>query len=140
MQRSFIQGTEVLKPAPKISKELCHIDWNDTSENIYNLIRGLNPFPAAYTELTGSGDPVVLKIDSAEKMSLEAPEIPGRLLSDGRTYLAVTTADGALSLREIQLAGKKRMGVEEFLRGFREPEKYVCSAGTSKFEIEKTRI
>ncbi len=139
VQRSFIQGTEVLKPAPKLSKELCHIDWNDTSENIYNLIRGLSPFPTAYTELTGSGTPLSLKIYSAEKMALETPGTPGRLLSDGCTYLAVTTADGALSLKDVQLAGKKRMGIEEFLRGFREPEKYICSEGSSKLEIEKTK-
>ncbi len=72
-------------------------------------------------------------------MALETPGTPGRLLSDGCTYLAVKTADGALSLKDVQLAGKKRMGIEEFLRGFREPEKYICSEGSSKLEIEKTK-
>lgn len=60
-------------------------------------------------------------------------------MSDGKTYLWITTADGAISVKEVQLAGKKRMGIEAFLLGFREPETYSTTQGTSKAEIAKTR-
>ena len=140
VQRSFIQGSEVLKPAPKLTKELCHIDWNDSTRNIYNLIRGLSPYPAAFTELMSEGAeaPVQLKIFSAEKMSLESPAEPGTVLTDGKNYLAVATADGAISIKDLQLAGKKRMDVKAFLLGFRNPETYRCTEGTSRSVIEKT--
>lgn len=140
VQRSFIQGSEVLKPAPKLTKELCHIDWNDSTRNIYNLIRGLSPYPAAFTELMSEGAeaPVQLKIFSAEKMSLETPAEPGTVLTDGKNYLAVATADGAISIKDLQLAGKKRMDVKAFLLGFRNPESFTCSQGTSKTVIERT--
>ena len=126
LQRSFIQGSEVLKPAPKLTRETCHIDWNGTSEHIYNLIRGLSPYPAAFTEIAEEGgQPQTLKIYKAEKVDLHGK--PGEILSDGKTYLAVATADGAVSIREMQLAGKKRMDVKAFLLGFRNPEKYhIC--------------
>ena len=140
VQRSFIQGSEVLKPAPKLTKELCHIDWNDSTRNIYNLIRGLSPYPAAFTELMAEDAeaPVQLKIFSAEKMSLESPAEPGTVLTDGKNYLAVATADGAISIKDLQLAGKKRMDVKAFLLGFRNPETYRCTEGTSRSIIEKT--
>ena len=140
VQRSFIQGSEVLRPAPKLTRALCHIDWTDTTRHIYNLVRGLSPYPTAYTELTdGVSDPVQLKVFSAEKMAWDGPEAPGTLLTDGKNYLAVRTADGALSLKSLQLAGKKRMDVSAFLLGFRDAEKYHCTQGTSKAEIAKTR-
>ena len=140
LQQSFIQGAEVLKPAPKLTRELCHIDWTDTTRHIYNLIRGLSPYPAAYTELTdGESAPVQLKVYAAEKMEWTGPEAPGTLLTDGKSYLAVRTADGAVSLKTLQLAGKKRMDVGAFLLGFRDAAKYHCTEGTSKAEIAKTR-
>ena len=140
IQRSFIQGAETLRPAPKLTRALCHIDWDDTTRHIYNLIRGLSPYPTVYTELTdGSSAPVQLKVFSAEKMAYDGPETPGQLLTDGKTYLAVRTKDGAVSLKSIQLAGKKRMDVGAFLLGFREAGKYYCTPGTSKAEIAKTR-
>lgn len=143
LQKSFIQGSEVLRPAPKLTRELCHIDWSGSTRHIYNLIRGLSPYPAAYTELVAEGkEPVQLKIffgtqvtgDDYMKMlaenSMEAPA-PGTVLSDGRTYLAITTADGAISITDLQLAGKKRMDVKDFLIGFRDPGSYATTAGTS---------
>ena len=141
IQRSFIQGAETLRPAPKLTRALCHIDWNDTTRHIYNLIRGLSPYPTAYTELTdGTSAPVQLKVFEAEKMAWDGPETPGTLLTDGKTYLAVRTVDGAISLKSIQLAGKKRMDVGAFLLGFREASKYHCTPGTSKAEIANTRV
>lgn len=127
VQRSFIQGSEVLKPAPKLTRELCQIDWNDTTKNIYNLIRGLSPYPTAFTFLQKEGEePVQLKIFFGEKMELDTPAVPGTILTNGKDYLAIATSDGAVSLKDVQLAGKKRMDVKTFLLGFREPETYIC--------------
>ena len=148
VQRSFIQGSEVLKPAPKLTKELCHIDWNDNTDSIYNLVRGLSPYPAAFTEIVPAGEagkPVQMKVYKAERMSAEevaaigGPAAPGTVLSDGKALLAVATADGALRIRELQLAGKKRMDVEAFLLGFRNPQSYVCTPGTSRAVLASVR-
>lgn len=129
VQRSFIQGSEVLKPAPKLTKELCHIDWNESTEHIHNLIRGLSPYPGAFTELLAEGSaPLSLKIYKSEKTALQGT--PGQILSDGKTYLAFATRDGAISVKELQISGKKRMDVKTFLLGFRDIDKYstICSA------------
>ena len=128
VQRSFIQGSEELRPAPKLTKELCRIDWNRSTEEIYNLVRGLSPYPAAFTELVSchperSEGSVSLKIYRTEKRE-DLHAAPGTVLSDGKSWLAVATADGALSLTEVQLAGKKKMPVAEFLKGFRDPESW----------------
>ena len=138
VQRSFVQGSEVLKPAPKLTRELQHIDWDDTTRNIYNLVRGLSPFPGAFTELIKDGQATQLKVFFGEIRS-DLHAVPGTVLSDGKNYLAVATQDGALALTDIQLAGKKRMDVKAFLLGFREPETYTTSKGTSKAEILKTK-
>ena len=141
-QKSFIQGSEILKPAPKLTRELCHIDWRSSTKDIYNLIRGLSPYPAAFTELV-KGDKVTqmkiyqtTKIEGDEYKSMLAQcsmvnAVPGTILSDGRTFLAIATADGAISVTELQLAGKKRMPVKDFLIGFREPMTYTTTEGTS---------
>ncbi len=141
-QKSFIQGSEILHPAPKITRELCHIDWNGRTKDIYNLIRGLSPYPAAFTELAKDDKVTQMKIYKTLKVVNEdfasmlaenglTSAAPGTVLSDGRTYLAVATADGALSVTELQLAGKKRMAVKDFLIGFREPQTYTATQGTS---------
>ena len=142
VQRSFIQGSEILRPAPKLSRELCHIDWNGKTRHIYNLIRGLSPYPAAFTELVKDGKAVQMKIYGTTKVTGEdftamlsrsglESAAPGTILSDSKTYMAVATSDGALSIDELQLAGKKRMAVKDFLIGFRDPQAYTTSQGTS---------
>ena len=163
VQRSFIQGSELLKPAPKITRELQHIDWNDTTKHVYNLIRGLSPYPCAYTELiiaeeevfssakdradasenTSSSakktpvQPVQLKVYFGE-MRYDLPAAaPGTVLSDGKTFFAVATQDGAIAITDLQLSGKKRMDVKSFLLGFRNPTAYTTTPGTSRAEIEK---
>ena len=142
IQKSFIQGSEILKPAPKITRELCHIDWRSNTAHIYNLIRGLSPYPAAFTELVKDGKATQIKIFKTlkregeeyaamlEQNGMSSAE-PGTILTDGKTYLAFATKDGAISATEIQLAGKKRMAVKDFLIGFREPQSYTTSVGTS---------
>ena len=140
VQRSFIQGSERLKPAPKLTRELQHIDWNDTSRRVYNLIRGLSPFPCAFTELvpvdTPDAAPVQLKVFFGE-VRTDLHAAPGTVLSDGKTYFAVATQDGAIAITDLQLAGKKRMDVKSFLLGFRNPTAYKTTQGTSKAEIAK---
>jgi len=163
VQRSFIQGSELLKPAPKLTHELQHIDWNDTTKHVYNLIRGLSPFPCAYTELlpaaslegsalsgaenradapegalpsTPNAQPITLKVFFGE-MRTDLHAAPGTVLSDGKTYFAIATADGAIAITDLQLAGKKRMDVRSFLLGFRNPTAYIATPGTSKTEIAK---
>lgn len=142
VQKSFIQGSEILKPAPKLSRELCHIDWRDTTKQIYNLIRGLSPYPAAFTELTKEGKTIQMKIYGSEKITgekyiemLEQNRLsyaaPGTILSDCKNYLAITTVDGAISITELQISGKKRMPVKDFLIGFRDPRSYATTEGTS---------
>jgi methionyl-tRNA formyltransferase len=126
VQRSFIQGSEELRPAPKLTKELCHIDWTRPTDEVYNLIRGLSPYPTAYTELKRDAESQSLKIYFTEKRPDLHAE-PGSVLSDGKTYLAIATGDGALSLTDIQLAGKKRMQVAEFLKGFRDPQSWTAA-------------
>ncbi|WP_443938328.1 methionyl-tRNA formyltransferase [Pedobacter sp. MW01-1-1] len=104
-----------LKHAPKIFKEDCKIDWNKTTQEVYNLIRGLSPYPTAFTFLNDK----TLKIFNAEVID-EKPSIqPGDFLSDGKTYLKYATADGFLKITDLQYEGKKRMPVEDFLRGMR---------------------
>ncbi len=142
VQRSFIQGSEILKPAPKLTRKLCHIDWDGRTSDIYNLIRGLSPYPAAFTELLKDGKATQLKIFKTVKVTgadyqtmLENSGVsaaaPGTVLSDGRTYMAFCTADGAISVTELQLSGKKRMPVKDFLIGFRDPQSYTTTKGTS---------
>ncbi|MBQ7708526.1 MAG: methionyl-tRNA formyltransferase [Bacteroidales bacterium] len=139
VQRSFIQGSELLKPAPKLTRELQHIDWDDTTRHIYNLIRGLSPFPGAFTELCHSErseESVQLKIYFGE-MRTDLHATPGTVLSDGKSYFAIATQDGAIAITDLQLAGKKRMDVKSFLLGFRNPTAYTTTPGTSKAEIAK---
>ncbi|SDP60344.1 methionyl-tRNA formyltransferase [Mucilaginibacter sp. OK268] len=113
-QTALLTGEE-LKHAPKIFKEDCLIDWTQPAQNIYNKIRGLSPIPTAYTELNGK----VLKIYGSE-LQTEVPAIqPGDFLTDNKTYLKFAAKDGFISLTDIQLEGKKRMGIEDFLRGMR---------------------
>ena len=155
LQKSFIQGAEQLRPAPKITKELCHIDWNDTSRHIYNLIRGLSPYPGAFTVLVKDGTETQLKIFSsriADKETMDSirsgsrlrfPDgvIPaGTILTDGKSYLAISTTDGAVLLEKIQLSGKKRMGVKDFLLGFRDAGLYTTDKGTSAAVKQQYKI
>ncbi|MDL5046327.1 methionyl-tRNA formyltransferase [Oscillatoria amoena NRMC-F 0135] len=102
------------KHAPKIFKDDCLIDFSKPTEAVYNFIRGLSPYPTAWTKLGAQ----TLKVFWADKEIDESTAISGTLLSDNKKYIKVACADGWLSLKDIQLEGKKRMGVEEFLRGF----------------------
>ena len=110
-------GESELRPAPKIFKDTCRIDWNQPTARVNDFIRGLSPYPAAWTVLhTSSGEDMDFKIFAAEPVPCTAQK-PGTIICDGRKSLCVTTADGALKLLEVQIAGKKRMDVCAFLCG-----------------------
>lgn len=105
--------SEVLKAAPKIFKETCEINWNQSTEAVRNFIRGLSPYPAAWTNLNGK----LCKIYKSS-VATQAPTDNGsHLFTDNKHVLLFKTTDGWLSIDELQLEGKKRMGIEEFLRG-----------------------
>lgn len=104
-----------LKSAPKIFKEDCLINWDRPVEEVYNFIRGLSPYPTSFTHLNGK----ILKIFSAEIDHSHPSAKPGTFLTDNKTYLKFACADGLISVLEIQLEGKKRMKVDEVLRGIR---------------------
>jgi methionyl-tRNA formyltransferase len=117
-QEEMITGE--LRPAPKIFKDTCRIDWNRSAKQVYDFIRGLSPYPAAWTTLVAPDDTeTVLKIYEAERLSVAQSRPCGTIETDGKSSLYIYTADGALSIRTLQLAGKKRMGVGDFLRGSR---------------------
>ena len=113
-QAHLAEGVE-LKHAPKIFKENCKIDWDQPAENIYNLIRGLSPYPTAFTILNGK----ILKVFRSEYEITETGIQPGDFICDNKSHLKFAAADGYVSVTDIQLEGKKRMGIEEFLRGIR---------------------
>lgn len=112
---SLTTDTSQLKPAPKITTATCNIDWTKSTEDIHNLIRGLSPYPTAFTEL---GDKTI-KIFKSEKESAIPSSKPGRWESDGKSYLKFAAKDGYIHLKDVQLEGKKRMLIEDFLRGYR---------------------
>ncbi len=108
------------KMAPKIFKEDMKIDWTAGVETVYNHIRGLSPYPAAWTELVHkeTGELLTVKITSVRKMMESVEGIPGEIYTNGRVW-EVYAADGRIRLEEVQLSGKKRMKTEDCLRGFR---------------------
>ena len=115
-QSSVVSGpSSSLKHAPKIFTETCNIDWRRSIDEIHNLIRGLSPFPCAFTEL---GDKTIKIFRGEKELSLPTSK-PGRWESDGKTYLKFAAKDGYILLKDVQLEGKKRMLIEDFLRGYR---------------------
>jgi methionyl-tRNA formyltransferase len=103
-----------LKHAPKIFTETCKIDFTKSTEDVHNLIRGLSPFPGAFTELNGK----MLKIYRSEKEITPVTIIPGFHETDAKTFLKFACADGYIHVKELQLEGKKKMSVEDFIRGY----------------------
>ncbi len=111
--------TSELKHAPKIFKNDCIINWSDKTSTVFNQIRGLSPYPGAFTMLEDkNGKTLTLKIYSA--LLLESKELSeaGKIISDNKSFLNIATSDGIISIKELQIEGKKRMSVEDFLRGF----------------------
>ncbi|MDR0873740.1 MAG: methionyl-tRNA formyltransferase [Prevotellaceae bacterium] len=108
-----------LKPAPKIFKETCKIDWQKNTDEIYNFVRGLSPYPAAWTELKSpNGEVLTLKVFETKTEKTTHNEPVGTLLTDGKKFIKIAVSDGYLHLISIQLPSKKRMSAEDVLRGF----------------------
>ncbi len=104
-----------LHHAPKLFTETCEINWEKSVEDIYNLIRGLSPYPAAFTFLKEKK----LKIFKAEKEITKHEESPGTIVCDNKSLMKFAAANGYISVKELQLEGKKKMNIADFLRGWR---------------------
>lgn len=106
--------------APKINKLTCKINWDKSCKEIYNLIRGLSPYPSAYTEfIDGDNKKLSLKIFRAKYELINHSKTNGLVITDNKTYLKVYCKEGVLEILDLQLEGKKRINVESFLRGFK---------------------
>lgn len=121
-QETLFDDISELKPAPKIFKETCLIDWSDTARNIFNKVRGLSPYPAAWTELMASTgetiSPVKIYHTTIKKEGIANKENIGKVETDGKSYIHINCADGVIALDELQLPGKKRMDVKALLNGW----------------------
>lgn len=109
------QKPENVKHAPKVHTDTCLIHWDRPVDSVHNLIRGLSPYPGAFTILNEK----ILKIFRSEKEIAYPKSTEGDYETDGRTYLKFACTDGYLHLSEVQLEGKKRMGITDFLKGYR---------------------
>lgn len=114
-QTKLVDSTHPPKHAPKIFTETCHINWFQHVDPIHNLVRGLSPYPAAFTSLEGK----TLKVFKTKKEKTQPAIAPGQFETNHATYLKFATPDGYIHLEEVQLQGKKRMGIQDFLRGYR---------------------
>jgi methionyl-tRNA formyltransferase len=113
-QEARFSDLSLIKHAPKIFTDTCRINWEKDGAAVHNLIRGLSPYPGAFTTLQGK----MLKIYRAEKDETTGA-VPGTVDTDGKTYFRFACGNGSIRVKEMQLEGKKRLGVEEFLRGYR---------------------
>lgn len=114
-QQKMLKNFRAPKPAPKIFKSDCEINWSRPAAEVHNFIRGLSPLPAAHTKLNGKS----MKIFKGHIIESGTKSAPGNYYTDGKTYLAFQCADHNFTITDLQLEGKKRMGITEFLRGWR---------------------
>jgi len=121
-QNEYIKENITLNPAPKIFKEDCRINWSQDAEVIFNRIRGLSPYPTAWTELIDADEKVLsLKIFETE-IEKDKNLAPGTIETDGKNTIFFGCRNGCLKINSLQLAGKKRMTTKEFLNGFKNLE------------------
>jgi methionyl-tRNA formyltransferase len=117
--------TDRIKEAPKIFKDTCQIDWNKSNQEVHNHIRGLSPYPAAWTSLLNSkGKELGLKLFKTIKTENNLPF--GAIQTDGKGILEIGCSSGSLQVLELQLAGKKRMDIKSFLNGVKLNDTYKC--------------
>ncbi len=115
-----------LLPAPKIFKDTCRIDWHLSTKRVYDFIRGLSPYPAAWTVMQApDGGETIVKIFDSEKITQSHELAPGAIVTDGKSYIKVATSDGFIALKSLQLPGKKRLRTDELLRGFKLTDDFV---------------
>ena len=120
-QDDMLAEGEDLRPAPKIFHDTCRIDWNGMNmKQIYDFIRGLSPYPAAWTELVNGDKVLSVKIFETEKIPADSSQYNrGAILTDGKSEVRVAVDGGFLRVKTLQIAGKKKMQTEEFLRGYK---------------------
>ena len=119
-QSQFVTDETELRTAPKIFKDTCHIDWDKSSECIHNFIRGLSPYPAAWTELHTEGKQAqMVKIYATKVVNENTEKQAGSIITDNKTHLHIACKDGAIAINEMQFAGKKAMKIDEILRGYK---------------------
>ncbi len=116
-QDSLIGKDTELKHAPKIFKEDCRINFENDAESIHNLVRGLSPYPAAFTTITVKGKTMNLKVFETEVEITDNHDVPGTLKTDNKTFAKISCKNGWIYLSDVQLEGKIRMKIIEFLRG-----------------------
>jgi len=113
-----------LKPAPKLSRETGSVDWKQSAESINNLIRGLSPYPAAYSVMKTEGKEIQVKIFSANLIEQKCEHSPGTIVKTSKTSFMVACGDGYLSITSLQPSGKRKMTTAEFMAGMRDPENW----------------
>lgn len=126
-QDDMLANGEVLRPAPKIFHDTCRIDWKGMNiKQIYDFIRGLSPYPAAWTELVNGDKVLSVKVFEAEKVPADSSLYEkGAILTDGKSEVKVAADGGFVKVKTLQIAGKKKMQTEEFLRGYKFAENAV---------------
>lgn len=107
------QDDSLVSKAPKLFHETCEIDWNQSTDTIYDFIRGLSPFPGAWTKYEG----IEMKVYWADRDTVDHDEEPGTMTTDGKQYLRFASKDGYLYIKDLKLSGKRRMDVKSFLNG-----------------------
>jgi methionyl-tRNA formyltransferase len=120
-QLSFLKPEEPVKIAPKIFKDDCKIKWDLPLAQIHNLIRGLSPYPAAWSVIThkNTGERLNFKLFATEREDIKSAQPVKTILTDEKSYLKIAVKDGYLKINSIQVEGKKRLPIDEFLRGFK---------------------
>ena len=118
-QETMFADEKELIPAPKIFRDTCRINWEKDVEDIYNFVRGMSPYPAAWCELSDTDNNMTaLKVYEVAKEIANHNKPVGTLQTDGKSYLKVAVKNGYISLVNVQLAGKKRMPIADLLNGF----------------------
>ena len=118
-QEEMYVSEQELRPAPKIFRDTCRISWDKSVEEVYDFVRGMSPYPAAWLELVDiDGKAIAIKVYEVAKEFCSHDLEAGTLHTDGKTYVKIAVKDGYVSLLDVQLAGKKRMPVADLLRGF----------------------
>ena len=126
-QEDLYDKVENMRPAPKIFKETCRIDWQQPVANVYNFIRGLSPYPTTWAELVNpEGVITPLKIYQSEKVVEAHSLTPGAIRTNGKNILEIAVNDGFIRILSLQLSGKKRMSVKDFLNGTKIDESFFC--------------
>jgi len=118
---------EQLRPAPKINKESCRINWNCDAKTIHNLVRGFSPYPAAWTELVSNDSSNTIKIFSTSFENANHTIEPGTIITDSKSYIKIACCNGYINITDLQPSGKKRMDASSFLNGhkIKTDEKFI---------------